>query len=110
MHEDKTIISTNGGDMGNAHSEYLSALSETGFIGFLLLIFMIISIFYKSILLYYHESDEMKKIYLLGSIIGLLTYFIHGLFNNFLDLDKAAFPIWFFVAIIVYLDIKIVKT
>ena len=34
MHEDKTIIGTNGGDMGNAHSEYLSALSETGFIGF----------------------------------------------------------------------------
>lgn len=110
MHEDKTIISTNGGDMGNAHSEYLSALSETGFIGFLLLIFMIISIFYKSILLYYHESDEMKKIYLLGSIIGLLTYFIHGLFNNFLDLDKAAIPIWFFVAIIVSLDVKKVKT
>ncbi len=110
LEKDKTIISTSSGDMGNAHSEYLSALSETGFIGLLLLFFLIISIFYKSIVLYYDESDEMKKIYLLGSIVGLSTYFIHGLFNNFLDLDKAAIPIWFFIAIIVSIDITKAKT
>ena len=110
LENDKTIISTSRGDMGNAHSEYLSALSETGFIGLLLLFFLIISIYYKSIVLYYKESDEIKKIYLLGSIVGLSTYFIHGLFNNFLDLDKAAIPIWFFVAIIVSIDITKTKT
>ena len=110
LENDKTIISTSSGDMGNAHSEYLSALSETGLIGLLLLFFLIISIYYKSIVLYYKESDEIKKIYLLGSIVGLSTYFIHGLFNNFLDLDKAAIPIWFFVAIIVSIDITKTKT
>tara|TARA_B100000900_G_C20591196_1_gene721657 strand:+ start:414 stop:1841 length:1428 start_codon:yes stop_codon:yes gene_type:complete len=110
LKNDKTIISTSSGDMGNAHSEYLSALSETGIIGLLLLFFLIISIYYKSIVLYYEESDEIKKIYLLGCIVGLSTYFIHGLFNNFLDLDKAAIPIWFFVAIIVSIDITKTKT
>lgn len=104
MHNDKTIISTNSGDMGNAHSEYLGVLSETGFLGLFFFLLLIISIFKKGILLYHSEKNKLFKTYLLGSIIGLMTYFIHGLFNNFLDMDKAAIPIWFFVAIIVSVD------
>ena len=106
MHKDKTIISTNSGDMGNAHSEYLGALSETGLIGLSLLLLLITTIFKKGISLYYSEKTELLKTYLLGSMIGLMTYFIHGLFNNFLDMDKAAIPLWFFVAIIVYVDMQ----
>ena len=104
MHEDKTIISTNSGDMGNAHSEYLGALSETGFLGLAFFLLLIGSIFQKGISLYYSEQDSLFKTYLLGSIVGLMTYFIHGLFNNFLDMDKVAIPIWFFVAIIISID------
>ena len=109
MHNDKTIISTNSGDMGNAHSEYLGALSETGFVGLFLLLVLIITILKKGISLYYNEKNELFKMYLLGTVIGLMTYFIHGLFNNFLDMDKAAIPLWFFVAVIVYVDIKRTK-
>ena len=104
MYEDKTIISTNSGDMGNAHSEYLSALSETGFLGLALFLLLIGSIFQKGISLYYSEQNSLFKTYLLGSVVGLMTYFIHGLFNNFLDMDKVAIPIWFFVAIIISID------
>ena len=32
---EKTIISTNGGNRGNAHGEYLSALCESGALGLL---------------------------------------------------------------------------
>jgi len=110
MHRDKTIISTNSGDMGNAHSEYLGALSETGFIGLGLFLLLISSIFQRAVSLYYSEKNSLFKTYLLGSTIGLMTYFIHGLFNNFLDMDKAAIPLWFFVAIIVFLDLKRFKT
>jgi len=106
MNKDKTIISTNSGDMGNAHSEYLGALSETGFVGLGLLLLLIFSIFQKGISLYYSEKNSLFKTYLLGSIIGLMTYFVHGLFNNFLDMDKAAIPLWFFVAIIVFVDLQ----
>jgi O-antigen ligase len=44
--ENLTIISTNFGDMGNAHSEYLSALSETGFVGFVLFVLFVVGVFY----------------------------------------------------------------
>ena len=96
--------------MGNAHSEYLSALSETGFFGLIFFLCFIVFIFKKGISLYYIEDNEYFKIYLLGSLIALTTYFVHALFNNFLDMDKASVPIWFFVAIIVSIDILKSKT
>jgi putative inorganic carbon (hco3(-)) transporter len=45
--ENLTIISTNFGDGGNAHSEYLGPLAETGFIGFCIIIALVSSIFFK---------------------------------------------------------------
>ena len=42
----------------------------------------------------------------MACILGLVTYFSHGLLNNFLDMDKASVPIWAFVALIVVLDIN----
>jgi hypothetical protein len=38
-------------------------------------------------------------------ILGLITYYIHGILNNFLDTDKASAPFWGYTAIIVALDI-----
>lgn len=32
--------------------------------------------------------------------LGLVTYWIHGLLNNFLELDKGSVPYWGFTAII----------
>ena len=55
--ESLTIISTNFGNMGNAHSEYLSALSETGILGFFSLILVVAVIFYSSIKLYLKTKD-----------------------------------------------------
>jgi hypothetical protein len=41
-----------------------------------------------------------------AAFFGLVTYFIHGVLNNFLDLDKASVPFWGFIAMIVVLDIR----
>jgi putative inorganic carbon (hco3(-)) transporter len=38
-------------------------------------------------------------------MLSLVTYFTHGVLNNYLDTDKASVPIWSFIAIIVVLDI-----
>jgi hypothetical protein len=38
-------------------------------------------------------------------IIALLTYYIHGLMNNFLDTDKLSALFWGFTAMIVALDV-----
>jgi putative inorganic carbon (HCO3(-)) transporter len=99
--ENLTIISTNFGDMGNAHSEYLGALAETGFFGLLSFLAVVAAIFYTGISLY-HRLDRTQKadrIIVLSSIMALSTYFIHAFLNNYLDTDKAAVPIWGICAI-----------
>lgn len=101
----ESIISTNFGDMGNAHSEYLGPLSETGLIGLIIILSIIFLIFYRSIRLYYQiESKELKSI-VLALIVGLSTYFAHGILNNYLDTDKASIPVWGFCAIIMAIEI-----
>jgi putative inorganic carbon (HCO3(-)) transporter len=93
--ENLTIISTNFGDLGNAHSEYLSALSETGVFGLISFLFFVIIVFYTGISLYYKSGPENNKIkiLLLMSVLSLSTYFIHAFLNNYLDTDKASIPI-----------------
>lgn len=105
--ENLTIISTNFGDMGNAHSEYLGPLSEMGLFGLLGILLIIASIFYKSIVLYQNwpSEDREFKIIILSIILSLTTYFVHGILNNYLDTDKASVPIWGMSAIIIALEI-----
>lgn len=104
----KTIISTNLGDKGNAHSEYLGALSEMGLVGMLTFLGMVIAIFYGTLKVYnsWPTKDFEYKILILSMILALVTYFVHGLLNNFLDTDKAAIPVWAFTAAIIGLSYK----
>ena len=99
--ENLTIISTNFGDLGNAHSEYLSALSETGIIGLVLFVAFIGSYFYYLIRIVQEARHQNQAIYIIacGILFSQTTYFIHAVLNNFLDTDKAAFPIYSMMAI-----------
>lgn len=101
----RSVISTNFGDMGNAHSEYLGPLAETGLIGMLSVLLIVFMIFYKSITLYYQIEDKQLKTIVLSLIIGLSTYFAHGILNNYLDTDKASVPVWGFCAIIMAIEL-----
>lgn len=94
--ENLTIISTNFGTGGNAHSEYLSPLAEMGFLGFLAFLALVSAIFYQGITLYIAWPDEQRelKVLLLAMNLALVTYFVHGVLNNYLDTDKASVPIW----------------
>jgi O-antigen ligase len=100
-----TLISTNFGDMGNAHSEYFGPLAEQGIPGLALWLLVIFFIFYRGILTYYRLKSSENKALIMGAILGLTTYLSHGVLNNFLDTDKAAVPFWGFVAIIVAMDV-----
>lgn len=103
-----TIISTNFGDGGNAHSEYLGPLAETGIIGFFTVLLFVGLLFYCGIMLYINLSEgdqEIRKL-LLFAILAASTYFFHGLLNNYLDTDKAAVPIYGICAMIIALEIK----
>ncbi|MFN3916969.1 MAG: O-antigen ligase family protein [Flavobacteriales bacterium] len=100
-----TIISTNFGDLGNAHSEYLGPLAETGFIGLISVLILISVMFYKGGVLYIKLKDDRLKKVVMGLYLGLVTYFTHGILNNYWDTDKAAVPIWGFVAIFTAIEL-----
>ena len=102
----KTIISTNSGNRGNAHSEYLGPLSEQGWPGMLLMIVLVGYIMYTGITLYIRMPAGDLRMIVLVLVLGLVTYFVHGVLNNYLDTDKATIPVWGFTAIIVMLDLK----
>ncbi len=106
---DKTIISTNFGDKGNAHSEYLSILSETGWFGLFSFLILLIHIFYSSINLISGLNLKKEKDFILSIFLSLITFFIHSFLNNFLDMDKASVPIWALISMVVMIDKKKIK-
>jgi O-antigen ligase len=103
---DRTIISTNFGLGGNAHSEYLGPLSEQGIPGFLLMLALVVVTTVTALRLYLRLPDGADKRLLIALYLGLVTYYLHGVLNNFLDIDKASVPFWAFTAMIVLLDVK----
>ena len=105
MSNNLTIISTNFGNMGNAHSEYFGPLAEQGIPGLAIWLVLIFFIFYRGIITYHRLQNTKNKALIMGAILGLVTYLTHGILNNFLDTDKAAVPFWAFVAIIVAMDV-----
>lgn len=104
-----TIISTNFGDGGNAHSEYLGPLAETGVIGLLTFLLIIGLTLYKGVTLYNKVSNPNLKPLIMGLLLGLITYYVHGILNNFLDIDKASIPFWAFTAMLVVIDVHYKK-
>ncbi len=102
---ERTEISTNSGDLGNAHSEYLGPLAESGLFGSLSFLAVVIASIYYAMRLYRNTKDKNTKIIILSVLIGLVTYYVHGILNNFLDTDKLSALFWGFTAIIVALDI-----
>lgn len=101
----KTVISTDLGDRGNAHSEYLGPLSEEGFLG-MVGVLLLFGFAIKTGLEFYNkaQSRELKFLSLMITL-GLVTYFFHGFVNDFLNTDKLSVPVWGFIAILVALDV-----
>ena len=103
---EKTPISTEAGDRGNAHSEYLGPLSESGFIGSLSFIAVVILTLITGFRVYKKVNTKALRILILSLLLGLITYYTHGVLNNFLDTDKAAALFWGFAAMLVAIDIS----
>ena len=102
---EKTIISTNQGDLGNAHSEFLGPLAESGFIGMLSFIFLMITVYFCGMNLYYRLRKGDLKNLVFYCLLSLTTYFVHGFLNNFLDTDKLAIIFWSLISVIAVIDI-----
>jgi O-antigen ligase len=98
-------ISTDFGDLGNAHSEYLGALSEMGVLGMLAVLLIFCTTIFTGLRTYHRSADRNTANLSLLLTISMITYYIHGFLNNFLDTDKLAVPFWAFTAAIVALDV-----
>lgn len=100
-----STISTNAGDLGNAHSEYIGPLTEQGVPGVALVALLFLTTFATGVRVYRTAKDPHVARIALAFTLSLLTYYIHGVFNNFLDTDKLSVPFWAFTAVIVALDV-----
>jgi RsiW-degrading membrane proteinase PrsW (M82 family) len=80
-------------------------LAEQGVPGMLLFV----SIFIYSIILgfklFYAAKEKEHRVIIISVFLGLLTYFVHGTLNNYLDTDKASVPFWGFIGILVAMDL-----
>jgi O-antigen ligase len=100
-----STISTNSGNRGNAHSEYIGPLTEQGVPGALLVVCVFFATFVTGVRVYRTAADPALGRLALAFTLSLLTYYIHGFFNNFLDTDKLSVPFWAFTAAVVAIDV-----
>jgi len=100
-----TIISTNVGDLGGIHSEYLRPLAESGVLGTLFLVVIVITVF--SIAFRHQRTLSGSTKYLsMAVFLGLVTYFAHGVLNNYTEFDKIAVPLYSFMAVLTAIEIN----
>jgi len=100
-----STISTNAGNLGNAHSEYIGPMTEQGLPGVLLVAALFLTTFATGVRVYRTAKDPAVSRMALAFTLSLLTYYVHGVFNNFLDTDKLSVPFWAFTAVVVALDL-----
>jgi putative inorganic carbon (HCO3(-)) transporter len=103
---EKTIISTNYGEKGNAHSEYLGSLVDSGFPGLILYLLLLFLVFWRGMKIWKGEANKKTRLLVLFLMTGLVTYVVHGFMNNFLDTDKISALFWGFIAAIVATDLR----
>ncbi len=103
-----TIISTNTGDVGGAHSEYFLALAECGIPGLIFWALIVLLSLKTAFQIIYQTENRKIRITVLMAL-GLVTYYTHALLNEYSQYDKVAVPLWGFLAIITALDLYLAK-
>lgn len=104
-----TIISTNTGDVGGAHSEYFLAMAEAGFPGLIFWTFIVLISVKTAFSIIYKTNNRQIRITTMMALLGLITYYCHALLNEYSQYDKVAVPLWGFLAVITALDLYISK-
>ncbi len=90
---------------GSAHNEYLLLLTESGIFSLAAFLLLVILLLKKSLQLLLRCTNTEHYNTCLYLLLGLVTYLIHGLFNNYLDTDKTAFLLFSSMALLVQLDL-----
>jgi putative inorganic carbon (hco3(-)) transporter len=101
----RTVISTDFGDGGNSHSEFLNPLSEMGLFGLLSILYLFYQVLNTGFNLYYTAKKPRVRLMSLGVLLGMITYFVHGLMNNYSETDKIAVLFWGGFAMLTAMDL-----
>lgn len=108
QHEDEmTRISTTSGNKGNAHSEFLTGLSESGAPGLILNLFWILTAVWYAMRVYYKTENIKDQKIVMAALLGFTTFIFHGFFNAFMDQDKIAGLVFTSIAMIVACDLSL---
>ena len=100
---EKTYISTNLHTVGGIHSEYIGPLVEQGILGALLWLAYVLLTVRTGMNLYYHARERWVRWLAATLLLGLVTYYVHGVMNNYLDLDKTSIMFWAYGGMLVAL-------
>jgi len=101
----RTVISTDFGDGGNSHSEYLNPLCEMGLIGMLTILYLFYTVLNTGFNLFYTAHKPRVRLMALAVLLGMITYFVHGLMNNYSETDKIAVLFWGGFAMLTAMDL-----
>lgn len=97
------------GSGGTAHSEYILHLSENGILITLLFIIIIGYSLVININNYYKTNHKLVNYLLLTIITSQISFYIHIIFNNYLDDCKVSFLFWLSILVSVKIDLLIHK-
>jgi hypothetical protein len=81
-------------------------MAESGIFGLLTLLLIMYQVVVNAIVSYRRLPTIRHQGLLRVAFLGLITYYLHGFLNNFLDMDKASAPFWGFTALIAVLSIR----
>ena len=76
-----------------------------GIIGSLLVVILVSVSVYQGLKTYKKAKNKESKILALAATLAIISYFTHGVLNNFLDTDKLAIPVWSCLAMITVIDV-----
>lgn len=103
-----TIISTNAGTLGGVHSEYIRPLAESGTLGALSWVAIVLSVF----ALGFKQNRQLTgsaKYLSMAVFLGLVTYFVHSVLNNYSEFDKIAVPLYSYMAVLTAIEINTIN-
>jgi O-antigen ligase len=93
------------GKGGTAHSEYFLLLAETGWPGLWAWLLLLIAVLYTAHRLSIMYANGPLRAFRQAVAIGLATFWLHGLFNNFLTSANFAWLYWVMLATLFILHI-----
>ncbi len=94
------------GKGGTAHSEYFLLLAEAGWPGLCSWLLLIVAACYTAHRLALRFTDGPLRSFRIALMIGFSTFWLHGLFNNFLTTVNFAWPFWLLLSTLFCLSVS----